>query len=126
MVERRQARRARLEGPIEIRPLDSSGTPSDPILGHVKNVSLNGVYCAVKEPCQLKPNEEVLCSIKVPQDQTRFFPFNRLHGRGWVVRTDRITAGRRAGESQADEHLLGVVVAFSPDVTALSTIAYPS
>lgn len=126
MAERRQSRRARIEGPIEIRSAQGTSSSTDPIVGQVRNVSLSGVYCAVKEPCPLQLNEEVICSIRVPQEQTRAFPFNRIQGHGWVVRLDRIAVGRRAGESHTDEHLLGVVLAFSPDVTALSTITYSS
>ncbi len=121
MVERRHARRTKFDGPMMIRAAE---TRTDaPIMAQVRNVSLAGAYCAVKSPCTLKPQDEVVCSLETPPEQLRTFPFSRLHGRGWIVRIERISMGRRAGETLSDDQL-GLVIAFSPDVTALSTIAY--
>ena len=121
MVERRHARRTKFDGPMTIRGAESRS--EEPIIAHVRNVSLAGAYCAVTSPCTLKPQDEVVCSLETPPEQLRAFPFSRLHGRGWIVRIERISLGRRAGESLSDDQL-GLVVAFSPDLTALSSIAY--
>ncbi len=124
MIERRQNRRARLMAPVEIRPIAQGDTSASPIEGHVRSVSLSGAYCTVKLPCTIASNEEVICSIQIPSEQTRSFPFSRVQGRGWVVRAEPVMTGRRAGEHATDEQM-GLVVAFAPDVTALSTLAYP-
>ena len=90
------------------------------MVGQVKNVSLSGAYCHVKAPCLLKTGEHVVCSIRIPSEQTRRFPFTRILSKGWVLRSEPVPVGRRAGESH-DEQLLGLALAFSPDVTALGT-----
>ena len=122
-VERRRARRAELEVPIEIRPhiTPEQSTPP-PVIGNVKNVSLTGVYFHVKTPCALQTGEQVTCSIHIPPEHSRWFPFTRILGKGWIMRSEPVPVGRRAGESPSDqEQILGLAVSFSPDVTALGT-----
>lgn len=123
-VERRQFRRAEIDVPVSIRA-SASEEPSPPtITGQVKNLSLSGVYCYTASPCSLKPGESVTCAVAIPPEQARAFPFTRIAGKGWVVRVDPIPAGRRAGENPTDEDLIGLAVAFTPDVTALGTIIH--
>lgn len=121
-TERRRFRRAELDVPVAIRSLDREGADTVAITGQVKNVSLAGVYCYVGTPCPLQVGEQVVCTISVPSEQARLFPFTRLLGKGWVARLEPIVKGRRAGESPTEEQLLGMAVAFTPDVTALGTI----
>ena len=124
-VERRQFRRAEVDVPVAIRPVSPDEQPANSLItGQVKNVSLAGVYCYAKAPCPLKTGERVACSIVIPPEQTRAFPFARLVGDGWVVRVEPVPAGRRAGENPTDEQVLGLAVAFTPDVTALGTIVH--
>jgi hypothetical protein len=81
----------------------------------------------VKAPCALQVGEQVICSIAVPPEQSRWFPFSRILGKGWVTRLKPIAMGRRDGDwvpESPEEELLGLVVAFNPDVSALGTIAY--
>jgi len=117
-VERRQFRRAEVDVPVAIRFDSGSAT------GQVKNVSLAGVYCYTNSPCALKPGESVTCAIAIPPEQTRAFPFTRIAGKGWVVRVEPVPAGRRAGENPSDEDLIGLAVAFTPDVTALGAVEH--
>lgn len=128
-MERRQFRRAEIDVPVAIRPANADGSqPSPPsetvVTGQAKNVSLAGVYCYAKSPCPLKAGERVTCSVAIPPEQARLFPFTRLVGQGWVVRVDPIPMGRRAGENPSEEDLLGLAVAFTPDVTALGTVEH--
>jgi len=121
-IERRRFRRAELDVPVTIRPLGTEEAAEMAVTGQVKNVSLAGVYCHVRAPCLLRPGNHVTCSISIPLEQARWFPFSRVQGKGWVVRVEPLPVGRRAGETPAEEPLLGVAVAFMPDVTALGTI----
>lgn len=124
-VERRQFRRAEVQVPVALRPMNPPSTDHDSLItGQVKNVSLSGVYCYTKSPCALKPGERVTCSVAIPPEQTRHFPFTRLVGSGWVVRVDPIPMGRRAGDNPIEEELLGLAVAFTPDVTALGAVEH--
>ena len=125
LSERRQFRRAELDVTIQIRPV-GDGDSSQPMLeGRIKNVSLAGALCYVSTPCPLKTGETVLCSVMIPTEQVRLFPFARLHGKGWVVRISPVSGGRRAGDAtQAGEQWLSVAIAFAPDVTALGTLEH--
>ena len=124
VVERRRFRRADLDVSVAIRPVGEKGPVGEAVVGQLKNVSLAGIYCYVNAPCSLQVRQEVACSLAVPLEQVRFFPFTRLGGKGWIVRLDPITAGRRAGESRSEEQLIGVAIAFAPDVTALASIDF--
>jgi hypothetical protein len=122
-MDRRRFKRAELDVGVEIRPIDGENEKKPSITGQVKNVSLAGVYCYIKEACTLKKGEQVVCSIIVPQEQFRLFPFSRLISKGWVIRCEPVKAGKRAGESSIpDEQLHGLAVAFAPNVTALGII----
>lgn len=123
-VERRQFRRAEVDVPVAIRAVPHEGASETLVSGQVKNVSLAGVYCYAKAPCPLKAGDSVTCSLAIPPEQARLFPFTRLVGKGWVVRVEPIQMGRRAGENQTDEELLGLAVAFAPDVTALGAVEH--
>jgi hypothetical protein len=124
IIERRRFRRAELDVTAVLRSLTDEASAAEPIIGQVKDVSLAGVLCHVKAPCPLTPGEQVLCSITVPPEQARLFPFTRLHGKGWVVRIEAIPVGRREGERPPEDELIGLAVAFTPDVTALSAIEF--
>lgn len=121
VIERRQFRRAELDAPIDIRSAKTE-QPNAQVTGQVKNVSLAGVYVYVSSPCPLQPGEQVICSIVVPLEQQRAFPFRRVSGKGWIVRLEPIARGRRTGESPSADSLIGMVVAFAPDVTALGAV----
>ena len=122
-IERRQFRRADVEVSVEIRP----STPRDGgsaalIRGTARDVSLAGVYCYVEAPCPLQAEDTITCFVTIPPAQARVFPFTRLVGRGWVVRQDPVAESRRAGDLHAGKPIVGLAIAFAPDVTALGTI----
>lgn len=119
VIDRRRFRRTELNLPVSIRSLSSEDGAANPVIGQVQDIGLAGVYCYVAAPCSLKPDEPVICSVAVSPEQQRIFPFARLQGKGWVLRVGTVTRGRRAGESPTDESLVGVAIAFAPDVTAL-------
>lgn len=121
-VERRRFRRAELDVPVAIRTGASQAAAADPIIGRVKDVSLAGVYCHVKAPCALAQGDSVVCSVVIPSEQVRWFPFSRIAGKGSIVRLEPIPKGRRARDNQTEEATVGVAIAFAPDVTALGTI----
>ena len=124
LMERRQFRRAELEAPVELRSLNESGSSdSRPILtGRSKSVSLGGCYSYIKAPCPLKRYDEVVCSIAVPPEYRGHFPFTRVLGRGWVVRVESPHKSGRANSGAEPESQVGVIIAFTPGVTALGTI----
>ena len=121
-VERRRFRRAGLEAPVVIRAVDTAGSEQAPITGQAKNVSLAGLYCHVKAPCPLTIGQAVLSSIAFSEEQARVFPFARLLGKGWVTRVEPVAPGKRAGDLADDDALMGVTVAFAPDLTALGML----
>lgn len=122
-IERRRFRRAELELPVSLRWSPEGHAPVQ-AAGQAKDVSLAGVYCYLEPPCPLKPGDAVTCSVEVPPEQMRVFPFTRISGRGMVVRVEPVNRGRRAGESQGETSRIGLAVAFAPDVTALGSIEY--
>jgi hypothetical protein len=122
-MERRRFRRAELDVPIAIRPMNQDAS-AEPVIGHIKDISLAGALCYTKAPCALKLGEAVICSVAIPPEQARLFPFARVLGKGWVTRLEPLPVGRREGERQPEEALLGLAVAFSPDIAALGTIEY--
>ncbi len=121
-IERRRFRRAELDVPVAIRAKNAKAATADPIIGRAKDVSLAGVYCRVKAPCSLAQGDLVTCSVTIPSEQGRWFPFSRLAGKGSIVRLEPIPQGRRAGDNQTEDAFVGVAIAFAPDVTALGTI----
>ena len=121
-IERRRFRRADLDVEVLIRSVKDGQENGAVIHGQVKNISLAGVWCFVTAPCSLTSGESVTCSIVIPSEQSRWFPFTRLAGKGTVIRLDPITQGRRVGEQADGEPFLGLAVAFSPDMTALGSI----
>ena len=122
IVERRRYRRADVDVAADIRPAEEPASKGGAITGRVKNVSLAGMYCYVSAPCPLKQGQQVICSVSIPPEQARFFPFTRLMGKGWIARLDPVAAGRRAGESRGEEQVLAMAVAFAPGVSALGSI----
>ena len=120
-IDRRRSRRADVDGAITLQ-LVKEGTLNALLTGQVRNVSLDGVLCHVKAPCELTKGDHVNCSLSIPQEQSRFFPFSRLLGQGVVVRVEPVISGRRAGETLASDQVVGLAVAFAPNVTALGTI----
>ncbi len=108
--------------PVTIRKRSSASASDGPIIGRAKDVSLAGVYCHVTAPCALAQGDLVTCSVTVPSEQGRWFPFSRLAGKGSVVRLEPIPQGRRAEDNPPEETSVGVAIAFAPDVTALGSI----
>ena len=121
VMERRRYRRAELNVPVAIRQLGSDGSPGTSMTGEVKNLSLAGVFCHVKAPSTMELGHTMICSTLIPPEERRAFPFTRIHGKCTVVRVETVPMGRRAGESQASEPLVGIAMAFASDVTALGT-----
>ena len=126
LSERRQFRRAELDVTIAIRPLEEEDGASNTVIeGKIKNVSLAGALCYVPTPCPLKTGQAVICSVTIPLEQARIFPFARINGKGWIVRIAPVAAGRRSGDfAQQGEQFLSVAVAFAPAVTALGTLEH--
>ena len=124
VAERRRFRRADLDVTVALRPVGEKGPVGESVIGQLKDVSLAGLYCYANTPCSLQMRQEVVYALTVPMEQARFFPFTRLGGKGWVVRLEPITSGRRAGETPSAEQLVGVAIAFAPDVTALASIDF--
>jgi len=122
-VERRRFRRAELEVPVAIRAV---GPPEDaePLIGEAKNVSLAGVYCHLQAPCALTPGQSVMCTVAIPEELVKRFPFARLTGRGSVVRLEPVREGRRADDNRSSKQLIGLAIAFAPDATALGAMEW--
>ena len=118
-IERRQQRRAEVEGRVELRGLEAGQVTGKPLIGRADNVSLAGVYAKVPAPFPWEPGTLLACSVNFPQETARQFPFSRLTGRGRVVRVFD-APGKRATDSQDDE--VGVAISFTSDITALGTI----
>ena len=123
LIERRQYRRASLPVEVQLRGIEkpagpsASSSPAAPLVGKAENVSLAGVYALVPAPCQLSPGSVVSFSVEIPEEFRKQFPFVRLLGKGWIVRLvpDEKTAGNGV-------EAVGVAVAFTGDLTALSAI----
>lgn len=123
-TERRRFRRADLEVPVEIRKADQKGAEINTVRGTVRDVSLAGFYCFIENPSDLKLGDLVDCSVSVTEEQVRF-PFSRVLGRGWVTRLEPNLPGEQADEqSSSKKSVVGLAVAFAPDVTALGTMSY--
>lgn len=124
-VERRRFRRAELEVPVAIRAVGPHEEPApEPLVGETKDISLAGVYCHLKAPCTLAPGQSVMCTVAIPEELFKRFPFARLTGRGSVVRLEPVPAGRRADDNQSSKQLIGLAIAFAPDVTALGAMEW--
>lgn len=121
-MERRRFRRAELDVEVTMHPLGAPEGIDSTVFGRVKDLSLAGFYSHVKTPCSLKVGDMAMCSVAIPPDQSRWFPFTRVTGKGSVVRLDPVPQGRRTGDSPEGEELMGVAVAFAPTVTALGSI----
>ena len=120
--ERRRFRRADLELPVTITLLGDDDQHGESLTCQLRNVSLAGLYCLITGPTSLKHDDRILCSLTVPRDRTRTFPFTRLHSRGWVLRVEPVHAGRRSGDTAPPgQQVFGMAVAFAPDATALAT-----
>jgi len=108
---------------VVIRAMNAEGAAEQAtVTGQAKNVSLAGLYCHVKGSCALAPGQQVISSISCSEDQARRFPFARVLGKGWVTRVEPVVTGKRVGEPIEDQTLIGVTVAFAPDVTALGML----
>lgn len=111
-VDRRHHRRVDLPVAVSFRQLNGSGKASSPVTGSAKDVGLAGVYVWVPSAVSLPAGTQVSYTVEVPPEQQRQFPFKRLLGIGWVVRTDL----------QSDGKQTGVAIAFSPSTTVLSSV----
>ena len=118
-IERRQQRRAEVEGRVELRGLQAGQLTGDPLVGRADNVSLAGVYAKIPAPFPWEPGTLVSCSVNFPSGATRLFPFSRLAGRGRIVRVFD-EQGRRAGDATSVE--VGVAISFTSARTAWGTI----
>lgn len=125
-IERRRFRRAELQVPVSIRAVNTKQEPSpEPTVGQAENVSLAGVYCHVKAPCAFTPGQSVTCSVDIPEEFVRKFPFSRIAGKGSVVRVEPVPAGRRVDDpEEGSDPLIGMAIAFAPDVSALGAVEW--
>lgn len=119
MIERRQHRRTTVEVEVEMWCVESEGRAPTRFKGQVRDVSLAGLYAWMPASCPLQPGEVVACTVNIPQPAAKRFPFSRLLGKGWIVR--RHPAEEETVASSRPE--VGMAVAFTRDVTALSTMA---
>ena len=118
VIERRQHRRVGLEVQVELRTTDPAGVKSPPLAGRARNVSLAGFYAIMPAPFPLEPGTPVYCSVNIPEESRRQFPFMRLLGKGYVV---RILPHQPDEESDGHPEV-GVAVSFAGDVTALGAM----
>ena len=124
-VERRRFRRAELEVPVTIRPVGPQEDAKAPsLVGETRNVSLAGVLCQVEAPCALTPGQSVMCTVEIPEELVKRFPFARLTGRGSVIRVEPVQEGRRAEDNRSEKQLIGLAIAFASDVTALGAMEW--
>ncbi len=124
MSERRRFRRAELTEavPVSLHPRHNE-SDSPEIVGQLKNISLAGLLCQIHSPCELQPGDEVKCHVLIPPPQRRSFPFQRVLGRGTIVRVVPTKASSNSTPaSPASSWQLAV--AFMPDVTAFGAIEY--
>lgn len=119
-LERRQFRRAELDLPVTIRPLTPEGSASESIVGQAKDVSLAGMYCYVTKPAPVASGDTILCSLSIPADHAKLFPFTRIAGKGRVLRVDG--RPRHGTDASGNSERAGVAVAFAADVTALTAL----
>lgn len=124
VIDRRRHRRADLGVPVDIRLAGDDGQSGEPLIGRIRNAGLAGFYCTVTSPCPLNVGDKIVCSFSVPSEDFRLFPFARVLGTGWIVRIEPIPMGRREGEAPPGQPMLGMAVAFAPDVTALGSVRY--
>ncbi len=117
-TERRRFRRAELDVPVTLRPLLDGNEPGAPITGRLRDVSLAGLRCDIDASHAVKINDRLVCSLSIPRDYTRIFPFTRVHSKGWVLRVEPPAQGRSGA---AGTEPVGLAIAFSPDTTALAT-----
>ena len=133
VLEKRQHRRADVEGRVELRSFGvSSGQSATPVVGRADNVSLAGVYVRVPSPFPWLAGTAVSCAVNIPQDATKQFPFARLVATGRIVRvfppkspsgkSSASSSSREEGKDAGSTADVGVAIAFTSDVTALGTI----
>lgn len=99
---------------MSLQPRTGESSPAE-IVGQVTNISLAGLLCHVAGSCVLQAGDEVNCHVLIPPPERRNFPFQRILGRGTVV---RIMPDSSAAPS------FNLAVAFMPDVTAFGAIEY--
>ena len=110
-IERRRHRRVGLPVQVSFRGVDEPlSTPL--VIGEAKDAGLAGVYVVTQSPCRLPAGTSVNYSVDIPPEQQKKFPFSRLLGTGWIVRV----IPQEGGEA------VGVAIAFTNDVTALSSV----
>ena len=115
-VERRHGRRVELHAPVLIRR-GASSSPGEFTEFVSKNVGTRGVYCEGDGHESYAPNEVLVICVLIPPSQTHRFPFTRFVGHGRVVRVHPVAQH----VSQA-KPAMGVALAFSHDVTALTAM----
>lgn len=112
-LERRRHRR--VDVPVEVSfRLTGENKENQNWAGEATDVGLAGVLVKVKGPVELAAGTPITYSAEVPLSQQRQFPFTRLLGTGWIVRTSPMDS----------EGKTGVAIAFTSDTTALSSIKY--
>lgn len=114
MAEQRQSKRTDIKATLLIkREGQSKEEPFEEVT--VTSVGLNGVYFYTTEKPAYGVGERLMCSMQVPPQYRRVFPFVRVAGWSRVVRIEEITV---QGQSR-----YGVAVAFAGDMTTLTHIA---
>ena len=120
VLERRKQRRIQLEGvTVELRPLlDQPNGHRDAIIhGRVLDVNLTGVYAMIPEQPSFAIGSAMACTVTIPHELARRFPFARLLGKGWVTRV-----ASHPTETIDGHPAMGVAISFGGDVTALAAV----
>lgn len=113
VVELRKNPRVSLEAPMVIRrQADGSGVSSHSAT--VTNLSMGGAFATVSDWQQLRKEDAVFFSIRIPQEHQSQFPLSHLIGRGQI---QRITP---SGDAQAPGQL-GVSIVFGDELAMVAS-----
>ncbi len=114
MAEQRQSKRTDIKATLLIK---RDGQPKDAPFEEVTvtSVGLNGAYFYTTEKPEYGLGERIMCTLQVPPQYQRIFPFVRIAGWSRVVRVDEMVMH---GQTR-----YGVAVAFAGDMTTLTHIA---
>jgi hypothetical protein len=112
--ERRTGRRVNIQAALVLRRIDGQKA-SQAVECTTRDVSLAGAYFETDQPDGFQPDEVVMASIAIPENDRRTFPFARLAGRSRIVRVQELPQSRGAKR-------FGVAIQFTRDATALTSI----
>jgi hypothetical protein len=101
-TEKRRFKRLDLSLPMTVRNISEDGKEKAQ-KGSTINVSFNGAYIVDIGVKNIKPEDGLDVSLRVPRDDTRDFPFSRITGKARVVRVEKD----------------GVAIEFAEDVSRL-------